>query len=261
MTANHSQYMILDTDNNNDNMTVQQWGQQERNLAFERLPPICTTFSPSHQELEEIAQDQHPGDMPCEIRRRAQMMQRHLHNDSHRVTIRSERHEMVFDPVEASTPPRVTTPPVAAPPSPPPALQTETRPAWVIKLEQDLVEIEWQERQQQQAAQLVQQQTVMVEEVEDDKPLSYVEGTPQPLTEVPAFPGHYQIEFPGEQIEDKTNSDVEEIEPLPVPLEIIDLLVSWCPLLLLILLLFFLGNLCHHHYVYNHFPNPAFKAG
>src|SRR6266508_1091662 len=111
------------------------------------------------------------------------------------------------------------------PPSPPPAT-TETQPAWVMKLEQDLAKIARQERQQQQAAQLVQQQTVMVEEVEDDKPLSYVEGTPQPLTEVPAFPGHYQIEFPGEQIEDKTNSDVEEIEPLPVPLEIIDLLVS-----------------------------------
>jgi len=83
---------------------------------------------------------------------------------------------MVFDPVKTSTPPQAT-PPVAAPPSPPPAIQAETRPAWVIKLEQDLVEIEQQERQQQ-AAQLVQQQTVTVEEVEDDEPLSYVEGTP-----------------------------------------------------------------------------------
>src|SRR6266508_6082799 len=102
------------------------------------------------------------------------------------------------------------------PPSPPPAT-TETQPAWVMKLEQDLAKIARQERQQQQAAQLVQQQTVMVEEVEDNEPLSYVEGTPQPLTEVPAFPGHYQIEFPGER---ETNSDVSEIEELdafPVP--------------------------------------------
>src|SRR6266545_2654620 len=126
---------------------------------------------------------------------------------------------MIFDPVEASTPPHQTTPPVAAPPSPPPAT-TETRPAWVIKLEQDLVDIAQQERQQQQAAQLAQQQTVMVEEVKDDEPLSYTEGTPQPLTEVLAFPGHYQIEFPREQIEGEKNLDIskiEEIEPLPVP--------------------------------------------
>src|SRR6266542_1778611 len=60
----------------------------------------------------------------------------------------------------------------------------------------------------------------MVEEVEDDEPLSYVEGTLQPLTEVLAFPGHYQIEFPGEQIEGETNldvSEIEELESLPVP--------------------------------------------
>jgi len=147
-------------------------------------------------------------------------MQWHLCNDSHRVTIRSERHEMVFNPIEASTSPQVTTPPVATPPLPPLAVQTKTRPAWIIKLEQDLVEIEWKERQQQQAAQLAQQQTVTVEEVEDDEPLSYAEGTPQPHTEVPAFPGHYQIEFPGEQIEGEMNSyvsEIEEIKPLPVP--------------------------------------------
>ena len=48
---------------------------------------------------------------------------------------------MIFNPVEASTPPHQATPPVIAPPSPPPATQTETRPAWIIKLEQDLVEI------------------------------------------------------------------------------------------------------------------------
>ena len=66
----------------------------------------------------------------------------------------------------------------------------------------------------------MQQQTVTVEEVKDDEPLSYAEGTPQPLTEVPAFPGHYQIEFPGEQIEGEMNldiSEIEEIEPLSVP--------------------------------------------
>src|SRR6266511_6432462 len=146
-------------------------------------------------------------------------MRRHLQSESHRVTFRSERHEMILDPVEASTPPRQATPPVATPPSPPPAT-TETRPTWVIKLEQDLAEIAQQEQQQQQAAQLAQQQTVTVEEVEDNEPLCYVEGTPQPLTEVPAFPGHYQIEFPGEQIEGEMNSDVseiEELEPLPVP--------------------------------------------
>ncbi len=49
---------------------------------------------------------------------------------------------MVFNPIEASTSPQVTTPPVATPPLPPLAVQTKTRPAWIIKLEQDLVEIE-----------------------------------------------------------------------------------------------------------------------
>ena len=60
----------------------------------------------------------------------------------------------------------------------------------------------------------------MVEEVEDDERLSYVEGTPQPLTEVLAFPGHYQIGFPGEQIKGETNldvSEIEELESLPIP--------------------------------------------
>jgi len=60
----------------------------------------------------------------------------------------------------------------------------------------------------------------MVEEVENNEPLSYAEGTLQPLMEVPAFPGHYQIEFPREQIKGETNSDVseiEEIKPLPIP--------------------------------------------
>ncbi len=48
-------------------------------------------------------------------------MQRRLHSKSHRVTFRSERPEMIFDPVEASTPPCQATPPVTAPPLPPPA--------------------------------------------------------------------------------------------------------------------------------------------
>jgi len=57
MTANHSQYMILNADNNNNDMTIQQRGRQERNLAFRQLAPIHTTFSPSCQELEEIARE------------------------------------------------------------------------------------------------------------------------------------------------------------------------------------------------------------
>ncbi len=69
-------------------------------------------------------------------------MQQCLQNDSCCVTIHSERHEMVFDPVEASTPPHQATPPVAAPPSLLPAVQTEMQPTWVIKLEQDFVKIE-----------------------------------------------------------------------------------------------------------------------
>ena len=112
-------------------------------------------------------------------------MQRHLEEDRYRVTYRSERHEVVFDPVETSTPP------VVAPTTPTPAA-TETRPAWVIKLEQDLAAIQQQEQQQQQAAQFAQQQAITIEEVDDDEPLSYVEGTPQPLVEVPALPGHFQ---------------------------------------------------------------------
>ena len=57
----------------------------------------------------------------------------------------------------------------------------------------------------------------MVKEVEDDEPLSYAEGTLQPLTESQAF--HYQIKFSREQIEDETNSEIsgiEEIKSLPV---------------------------------------------
>src|SRR6266508_3845803 len=130
-------------------------------------------------------------------------MQRHLEEDRYRVTYRSERHEVVCDPVETSTPP------VVAPPTPQPAAATETRPAWVIKLEQDLAAIQQQEQQQQQ-----QQQAITVEEVEDDEPLTYVEGTPQPLVDVPALPGHHQIEFPREQIEGETNLDVSEMEDL-----------------------------------------------
>src|SRR6266511_3903684 len=203
MTANRSQYMILDADNSD----MERRGR--RNCAYSRgpaLPLIRNQHSPDRSTLEEIAREQHPDDSPRETRQRVQLMQRHLEEDRYRVTYRSERHEVVFDPVETSTPP------VVAPSTPTPAAATETRPAWVIKLEQDLAAIQQQEQQQQQAAQLAQQQTVTVEEVEDDEPLSYTETTPQPLTEVPAFPGHYQIEFPGEQIEGETNSDVSEIE-------------------------------------------------
>ena len=115
-----------------------------------------------------------------------------------------------------SLPPRQSTPPVTTPP----ALQIDMCPAWAIQLERDLAEIEWQEQEQQQVAQLAQQQEVMVEEVEDDESLSYMKGTPQPIIKSQAFPGHYQIEFPGEQIEGETNLDVskiEEIKPLPIP--------------------------------------------
>src|SRR6266542_2589470 len=210
MTANRSQYMILDADDSD----MERRGR--RNRAYSRgpaLPLIRNQYSPDRTTLEEIAREQHPDDSPRETRQRVQLMQRHLEEDRYRVTYRSERHEVVFDPVETSTPP------VVAPSTPTPAA-TETRPAWVIKLEQDLAAIQQQEQQQQQAAQLAQQQAITVEEVEDDEPLSYAEGTPQPLVEVPALSGHYQIEFPREQIEGETNSDVSEIEELdssPVP--------------------------------------------
>src|SRR6266508_160434 len=208
MTANRSQYMILDADNSD----MERRGRQ--NTAWTRqpaLPYIRNQYSPDRSTLEEIAREQHPDDLPRETRQRVQLMRRHL-EENRRVIYRSERHEVVFDPVKTSTPP--VTPPPTQPAAP------ETRPTWVIKLEQDLAAIQQQEQQQQQAAQLAQQQTVTVEEVEDDEPLSYAEDTPQPLAEVPALPGHYQIEFPGEQIEGETNSDVseiEELESLPVP--------------------------------------------
>src|SRR6266545_266120 len=210
MTANRSQYMILDADDSD----MERRGR--RNRAYSRgpaLPLIRNQYSPDHTTLKEIAQEQHPDDSPRETQQRVQLMQRHLEEDRYRVTHRSERHEVTFGAVETSTPP------VVAPPTPQPAAVIDTRPAWAIKLEQDFAAIQQQE-EQQQAAQLAQQQTVTVEEVEDDEPLSYAEGTPQPLAEVPALPGHYQIEFPGEQIEGETNSDVSEIEelkPLPIP--------------------------------------------
>src|SRR6266540_2639191 len=205
--------MILDA-NDSD---MERRGRQ--NTAYTRQPALShirNQYSPDRSTLEEIAREQHPDDSPRETRRQVQLMQRHLEENRYMVTYtgRSERHKVVFNPVETSTPP------VVAPPTPQPTAATEMRSAWVIKLEQDLAAIQQQEQQQQQAAQLAQQQTVTIEEVEDDEPLSYAEGTPQPLTEVPAFPGHYQIEFPGEQIEGETNldvSEVEELESLPVP--------------------------------------------
>src|SRR6266545_8105366 len=117
MTANRSQYMILDTER-----------QGRQNLTYScrpALPPIRTSFSPDNRTLEEIAQEQHPHDMTREIRQHVQQMRQHLQSESHRVTFRSERHEMIFDPIEASTAPHQATPPVAALPSPPPAT-TET---------------------------------------------------------------------------------------------------------------------------------------
>src|SRR6266545_5982126 len=135
MTANRSQYMILDADDSN----MERRGRQ--NTAYTRrpaLPPIHDNFSPDNSTLEEIAREQHPDDSARKTRQRVQLMQQHLEN--RRVTYRSERHEVVFDAVEASTPPRQATPPVTAPLSLPPATP-ETRPTWVIKLEQDLADI------------------------------------------------------------------------------------------------------------------------
>jgi len=103
----------------------------------------------------------------------------------------------------------------------------------------------------------VQQQHVTVKEVKDNDTFSYVEGTLQPLTEEPTFPGHYQIDFPGEQIEDEMNSNIEENEPLPIPLRDHRLLVLRCPLFLLV-------NLPHHlhlHNMYNHSQKQPFEAG
>ncbi len=51
--------MILDADDSD----IEQQGQQS--FAYSRrpaLPPIRTNFSPSRQELEEIARDQYPHD-------------------------------------------------------------------------------------------------------------------------------------------------------------------------------------------------------
>src|SRR6266511_412138 len=134
MTANRSQYMILDADDSD----MERRGR--RNCAYSRgpaLPLIRNQYSPDRSTLEEIAREQHPDDSPPKMRQRVQLMQRHL-EENRRVTYRSERHEIVFDPVETSTPP------VVNPPTP--ATATETRPAWVIKLEQDLAAIQQQEQ-------------------------------------------------------------------------------------------------------------------
>ena len=72
MTANRSQYMIL----NADNTDTERRGRQ--NLAYSRrpaLPPIRTSFSLDHHTLKEIAREQHPGDTPREIRQHVQSMQ------------------------------------------------------------------------------------------------------------------------------------------------------------------------------------------
>ncbi|HEX9429848.1 MAG TPA: hypothetical protein VF944_05670, partial [Candidatus Bathyarchaeia archaeon] len=147
-------------------------------------------------------------------------MQRQLPGNR-RVTLRGHQYEMVFDPNEASPPP-VRTP---SPPMSPATTMTTTQPAWAIQLEHDLARI--QQQAQEEAAQMAQQQRLQgptIEEVddnvEDETPSFYVDSTPQLLTEAPAFPGHYQIEFPGEQILGETNSDVSDIddlEPPPIP--------------------------------------------
>ena len=116
MTANRSQYMIL----NADDSDMERRGR--RNRAYSRgpaLPLIRNQHSPDRSTLEEIAHEQHPDDSPRETRQQVQLMQRHL-EENRRVTYRSERHEVVFDPVETSTPP------VAVPPTPQPAAAPET---------------------------------------------------------------------------------------------------------------------------------------
>ena len=71
MTANHSQYMILDA-NDSD---AERRGQQ--NTAYTRrpaLPPIRDNFSPDNSTLEEIAREQHPDDSARETQQRVQLM-------------------------------------------------------------------------------------------------------------------------------------------------------------------------------------------
>src|SRR6266498_3663037 len=97
MTANRSQYMILDADDSD----MERRGR--RNHAYSRgpaLPLIRNQHSPDRTTLEEIAREQHPDDSPRETRQRVQLMQRHLEEDRYRVTYRRERHEVTFDPVE-----------------------------------------------------------------------------------------------------------------------------------------------------------------
>ncbi len=109
---------------------------------------------------------------------RVQTMQQQLSQGNYCVTLQGHQYEMVFDPIEASTPPRIATPPVTVPPTPPPAQQTNMCPTWEIQLEREIAKIERQEReqqqQQQQATQAVQQQEVILDisEIENIKPLS-----------------------------------------------------------------------------------------
>ncbi len=74
MTANRSQYMILDAEESTTNVT--QRDRQERNRAFGQLQPIQSIFTPSRQELEEIAYNLHPEETRQERQRRVQQMQR-----------------------------------------------------------------------------------------------------------------------------------------------------------------------------------------
>ncbi len=88
MTANRSQYMILDADDSD----MERRGR--RNRAYSRgpaLPLIRNQHSPDRTTLEEIAREQHPDDSPRETRQRVQLMQRHLEEDRYRVTLQKRK--------------------------------------------------------------------------------------------------------------------------------------------------------------------------
>ena len=72
MTANRSQYMILDADDSD----MERRGQQ--NTAYTRQPALShirNQYSPDRSTLEEIAREQHPNDSPRETCRQVQLMQ------------------------------------------------------------------------------------------------------------------------------------------------------------------------------------------
>jgi len=88
MTANRSQYMILDA-NDSD---MERRGRQ--NTAYTRqpaLPYIRDNHSPDRSGLEEIAREQHPDNSPHETRQRVQLMRRHLEDNCCNVQKRKTR--------------------------------------------------------------------------------------------------------------------------------------------------------------------------